>query len=567
VTQLRELRAPERDAALPAPVARRLGLPGAASARTYVGAATDWLAARPARAWCSSPEDEVVYQAFLGPFLGFAGETGTLCSLVCHLPFLVEDLGATTVLLLPLLQRGAARAKGTTGSPFAVADHRRLDPALNGFDADVEVVWAALVAACRRIGVRLGMILPLATIAIDAPRIAAAPELVHWWQAGPEETLAGEAAAGAPWQVEATPAPAALERFVAAPEPDALRAVDGLFVAADAHGRPVTVANAYPDPVAADAATYTWRDVAAIRFTRDVAPAPHRGPVRGGENPAASAFIRAVLAHRVSADGGALLADVSSALPATVLAGCVPPYPETMLVAEQLWSYRERAPFEFVTGPLVPCVAAHTRAPAVLARSLAHHLSLLAESDDARWFFAGAANHDSVPCPERWTRALLTLFCLLPRSVPFVYSGTEMASEAPTNLEFGDLGGQPHPPESELLLFSQSAVAVDVAALTRFTAFWRDLLALRAALGTAGGAPATITGVAQDGLVVSARIAGVLVAVNCSPSASACVPVEETAAVLGTAPLTRRGGTVELEPVSTLVAAPAGLSRLGAFFT
>lgn len=568
--------APQTTAALPEPVAQRLGLPDATARGVYLQAATEWLADRPPREYRASGENEVVYQAFLGPFLGFAGETGTLCSLTCHLPFVIEDLRATAILLLPLLRRGTARKKGTTGSPFAVCDHRKLDPAMGGFASPLstELAWGTLVAECRRIGVRLGMILPLATIAIDARQIAEIPGLVHWWRAEPTETLRGQVVGDAPtdWQVEAIPAADALDRFVAPPAPEAIREVlcDGarLFTATDPAEHAISVANAYPDPVVPDVTTYSWHDVAAIRFTSGVAPVSYRGDHATGDNQVAIDFVREVVTRRLETDGGALLADVSSALPSDVLQACVPPYPQTMLVAEQLWSYDERDPFAFVTGPLIPCVAAHTRAPGVLARSLAYHLNLLGESTDARWFFAGVANHDSVPCPESWTRALLTLFCLLPRSVPFLYSGTEFGCETPTNIEFGELGDSPRPAESDLLLFSQSPVAVGSGELAGFTAFWRDLLTLRAACGTAHDPPRSISAVAHCDLLVSVRLGHLLVVVNCDPQHSRRVTLDDPSAVAvaATAPFEVLQLGIDAGPASTLLIGSAALLDAGASF-
>jgi hypothetical protein len=570
------------------PVARRLEVASTQSRAAHLRAAISWLDRRPSCKLRVSGEAEVVYQAFLGPFLGFEGELGTLCSFACHLPFVLADLRATTILLLPILRCGTSRKKGRTGSPFAVSGHLELDPAVSGFapNVAVDIVWAAMVAACRRVGVRLGMIVPLATISIDSPLIAERPDLVHWWTAHPTELLTGEPTdneASSPtrpaWQVEAIPAADVLHRFTSPPSPEAVREIicggDRLFVAEAASGQQISVANAYPDPVVADAATYSWQDVAAVRFADGVAPVEYG---RASEmppdrvNPVAADFVRDVLCRRLACDGGVLLADVSSAVPSDVLAECVPRYPETMLVAEQLWRFRDRGPFEFVSGPLIPCVAAHSRAPSVLARSLAHHLELLARTDDAGWFFAGVANHDSAPCSGRWARALLTLFCLLPRSVPFLYSGTEFGCRSATNMEFGEFGGLSRPADDELLLFSQAPVAVAVHKLERFQAFWCDLLDLREALGTARGDPSTITEVAQDALVVSARIGNVVAVINCDPSRAHLVNLKvedigEVPGVIGTEHVRRAHDAFVIEPVSTIVVVPRdSLQAVGSSF-
>jgi hypothetical protein len=58
------------------------------------------------------------------------------------------------------------------------------------------------------------------------------------------------------------------------------------------------------------------------------------------------------------------------------------------------------------------------------------------------------------------------VFSILPRSVPFLYSGTEFGCAAPTNLEFGsrpDAGDWPT--DDELLLFSPRPLDVADSAL------------------------------------------------------------------------------------------------------
>ncbi len=569
---------PRQIVSLPGPVRSRLGLGASTHPRAdYLEAATEWLADRSSRPLRSCGGEEVIYQAFLGPFLGFDGESGTFCSLICHLPFLLEDLRATTILLLPILRRGTARKKGGTGSPFAVSDPLSLDPSVSGLspEAPVDAAWEALVGECRRIGVRLGMIVPLATISIDAPVIRRSPDLVHWWVAEPTELLTGEPAndrspgpgSGA-WKVEAVPAPRALHRFTAPPASEEIDQIacgeDSLYVAQDSNGRRLSVANAYPDPVVEDATTYAWQDVAAVRFANVAAPISYgdgRSSSQTAPNPVAVDFVRDVVRHRVACDGGVLLADVSSAIPSEALTQTVPPYPETMLVAEQLWEFRDREPFEFVSGPLIPCVAAHSRAPGVLAESLAYHLDLLAQTSDASFFFAGVANHDSVPCPSRLARALLMLFCLLPRSVPFLYSGTESACQVPTNMEFGELAGQPRPFEQDLLLFTQDPVVVDAEGLGQFKRFWQDLLHLREELGTANEEPTSISGVARDELVVSARIGDVVAIVNCDPSSAQRVRIENLSArddmgVVASDRFRISSGSLEMPAISTTLVAP-----------
>lgn len=179
-----------------------------------------------------------------------------------------------------------------------------------------------------------------------------------------------------------------------------------------------------------------------------------------------------------------------------------------LLIAEELWRFWAPPPFEAVTGPLVPCVAAHWSDPSTLARSLAYHLRLLSSTPDVREHLAGVANHDGLPCPPAWVRSLLTLFCILPFSIPFLYSGTEFGCDVPTNLEFGTLPADVRrPSEDELLLFSPRPVPVNEEALSEFQRFWTDLLTLRnvvASLRSDGDE--TVQEVAEVGPVVSGRV-------------------------------------------------------------
>lgn len=517
-----------RPVGLPAPVTGRLGLTRAFTDADAFSSAVDWFESRPERYLCRDPADEVIYEAFLGPFLGFRGELGTLLSLTCFLPFLIENLAATSVILLPLLKRGRVRRKGTAGSPFAVANHSRLHPGTSGFDGiEQEEVWHALVAATRRVGVRMGMVLPLATVAMDSAHILSNPSTVYWWRAEPDELLTGEPLEGE-WPAfvtRARPVSTALDLFTEPPSPGdvALLAVgeDRFWVSRDGNGGAIAVANAYPDPVVGDQATYAWRDVAAIRFTTGIVPGRYAANSDEGEplqTPHASeAFLLEALQERRAAGETVLLADVSASLPARLLEQALEPYPETLLMAEQLWQFTDRRPFNFVTGPLAPCVAAHWADPDTMAESLLYHLELHARTEHRRWFMASVANHDTLPCPFSLSRPLLTLLALLPQSVPFLYSGTEFGCEVVTNLEFGTLPPErSQPTEFGLLLFSPVPIDVDEGRLAEFQGFWAELLKLRKALADLLGADAGPTNLKREGMVVCGKIGEVEFAFNCA---------------------------------------------------
>jgi hypothetical protein len=111
-------------------------------------------------------------------------------------------------------------------------------------------------------------------------------------------------------------------------------------------------------------------------------------------------------------------------------------------------------------------------------------------------------------------RPLLLAFALLPGSIPFLYSGAEYGTQVPTNLEFGSFDLKRALPPGGLLLFNHRPVERDEARLRAFVSFWRDVLTVRRALGTAALPPAAVHAVRRDGPVVSFGLAAHRVVVN-----------------------------------------------------
>ncbi|ABM40104.1 hypothetical protein [Polaromonas naphthalenivorans] len=249
---------------------------------------------------------------------------------------------------------------------------------------------------------------------------------------------------------------------------------------------------------------------------------------------------------------------MSSALPYEVLCELCLPYPQQLVVSEHLWSFQDRDPFEFVTGPLIPCVAAHYRNENLLAQSLSHHLGMLASTPCAPRYFAGVANHDSLPCPADVAECLLTAFVLLPGSVPFLYSGTEWDCAVATNLEFGSFELAQEVPAQGLLLFNHRPVTVDESRLTAFTAFWSVLLQLRRSLGTAVMPASSLQQVRRSGALVRFSVGAVEIVVNTGAEpARTDASNDSFGFMLGTRDFSFDGFQLTLAPRSTVVITPA----------
>ncbi|MFG3558675.1 hypothetical protein ACGGAQ_30310 [Micromonospora sp. NPDC047557] len=434
-----------------------------------------------------------VYQSFPRTFAALDGRIGTALTQIAFLPFLRNRLGIDVFVCLPAGRIGRANRKGARGSPFAVSDPFEIDaslcdPLLSGVPGLVQ--YRALTQACELLSIQAGSIVPMATLAMDSPLFAAVPELGYWWQAEPGQLVhCSSDARGLSRQPDLSPPdidPDAARRFVAAPDPATVTTTDGYHVShpPTPGEAPVTLANAFPDVLAGEAATYTWGDVATVRYGAGVVPAPagRPGPVVAGTRPAAWDLMPAIIAwrHRVLGEHFFLI-DVSPSVPPELLRrareisgaweprfedglgrlgagrlgpedavrlladlhaaaarGACNPAEDITFVGEELWAFDlPDTEFDAVCGPLAYCVSAHTHNIPVLAQSLLHHLCALEKRKTDSPYFAGVANHDTMP-PAPWASALLrVIYQFLPGAVPLTFSGTEWGATVVTNKEFG----------------------------------------------------------------------------------------------------------------------------------
>jgi len=438
-----------------------------------------------------------VYQSFPRTFASLNGRIGTALTQIAFLPFLRDRLGVDVFVCLPPSRIGRTNRKGRRGSPFAVTDPFDIDPSMGDpllSTIPPLVQYRALMQACDILGIRSGSIVPMATLAMDSPLFAALPSLGCWWHAEPGELVhCGPTTHGLSRQPDHS-APGidtnVVPRFVPAPDPAALMTAEGpagsyYVVPPSAAGdTPVTLANAFPDVLAGDATTYTWGDVATVRYGPGLVPAPAgrpRSAATGSRQPAWD-LMPAILAWRYHELGERVfLIDVSPSVPPKLLSraravagawkpdlaerlgqlgagrlapdevgrlvsdvrdarvrGARCPVEDLTIVGEELWDFElpdER--FDAVCGPLAYCVSAHTWNIPVLASSLLHHLRVIEDRQADSPYLAGVANHDTMP-PVPWASGLLRMiYHFLPGAVPLTFSGTEWGARVVTNKEFG----------------------------------------------------------------------------------------------------------------------------------
>jgi hypothetical protein len=444
-------------------------------------------------------QTDVVYLSFLRTGAALDGRIGTALSQLAFLPHL-SRLGVTVLLTLPTGTIGRANRKGTRGSPFAVADPFAVDPSLADPllpDLDATTQYRALVQACAMAGIRCGSIVPAATLALDSPLIGRFPEITYWWDMPPGTPLRpvghGHAASGSPDTVPGV-GPAVTGRFALPPSARAVTRADvaGASLWRSADG--LTPATACPDVLVGDAGTYTWADVAGVRFGSQLVP--ELGPVspqltrrdRAVQVVALSiAWRAAVLGERV------FWVDVAARIPPAALelasdlaeawderstrlctllssgdpagdgriatlvdeavrgAAACPQERRLRFIAEELYSFRTASrSHDAVVGPWVFCVAPFTRDLPTLRTSMRHHLRMLADArtGDAPpgngevmagtpLYLAGLGDHDTTPPDPALAAGLLTLSWLLPGSIPLLFTGHEHGSELVVNKEFG----------------------------------------------------------------------------------------------------------------------------------
>jgi hypothetical protein len=406
----------------------------------------------------------MAYGLFLPTFSALGDRLGTLLTVLPFLRFAREQLEADALILLPLSQMGQTNRKGHRGSPFATRDPFAIDaayadrllPQWSSHD-----LYRCVNEAANRAGLRIGSIVPLATVSIDSPLIARFPDLAYWWSAEPSRRLVAEGGgSGSGVRIRDRDR----TRFESPPSPEAVQqrlvAGEAFFVTDGSPGPVLTPCNALPDVSPDMNATYTWEDVVSVNYTALDHPVAHAEHSSAPEQRSRSAWsvMPEVVAWHLRHGEQVLQIDVLSSVPCDVVqegiavaqshaplivgGGCcsaaaTPIETRPWILGEELWSFTGPEAVDAIVGPFVYCAAPYARHPEQLVTSLDYHVRLLAETPSPKPFLAGVSTHDTVPLDPVTARPLLLFLWLLPGSVPFVFSGAEHGAMVPCNREFG----------------------------------------------------------------------------------------------------------------------------------
>ncbi|MET0116198.1 MAG: hypothetical protein ABW090_02115 [Sedimenticola sp.] len=515
--------------------------------------------------------DECVYAWYIDAFPVANPALGAVTNILVAMPWFRHAFEITNLISLPLFPRGNARRKGVAGSPFAVRNFDFLAPSSHPSGGSADSAWAALTALARSIGVRLGMNIPVATIAIDSPIVAAVPDLVHWWHAHPSQVVTGhvirpETPSG---DRAATPYDSADFEMAPAPTSDKIRfetTPEGtLAVARDPDGRLASVVNAFPDPVIDLSETSAWKDVAGLRVFEDNRPRVFGRSIEDRcDLPVSSAYrshISSIAKHRRKAGDRCCIVDVSSALPVRRRRRPSLRHPELFVVAEQLDDFTDPNAFEFVQGPLVSRVAPRAYAPEKCAKELHQQLRRLTElcrnNCDTR-FFAGVSNHDGVPADFEFGMALTLAFNALPNTIPFIYSGSEWGETRISNIGFGTPPPGVDLSEEALLLFSPVPIRPNAQRLAQFRKFWGNLTRMRKLIFAEGWMRERVEFfVERTGLLVHGGWGNVRFVINCGHEPQDLKPLLANRGIRFSA------GFINEDSVSNLCAARCAVVEVG----
>ncbi|NTW11595.1 MAG: alpha-amylase, partial [Chlorobiaceae bacterium] len=108
-------------------------------------------------------------------------ETGTLLKAIALLPYL-KKIGVNTVYLLPLTEIGMESRKGSLGSPYAVKNPMKLDPALSepALGLTAETLFRAFVEAAHLLGMHVVLEFVFRTASVDSDWVKDHPEWFYW---------------------------------------------------------------------------------------------------------------------------------------------------------------------------------------------------------------------------------------------------------------------------------------------------------------------------------------------------------------------------------------------------
>ncbi|MGM0609341.1 MAG: hypothetical protein ACQESP_13105 [Candidatus Muiribacteriota bacterium] len=113
---------------------------------------------------------------------------GTLLKTIAVLPFISEECGFNSIMLLPHFLRSDKFKKGNFGSPYSVKDYYRIDPYLADpvCEAHEEELFAAFIEGAHKLGMKVFIDMVPRTAARDSLWILENPEWFYWIK--PENT-------------------------------------------------------------------------------------------------------------------------------------------------------------------------------------------------------------------------------------------------------------------------------------------------------------------------------------------------------------------------------------------
>lgn len=420
---------------------------------------------------------------------GWSAE-GTLLKLLSLLPYL-HRLGVTTIVLLPIFERGRVGQKGNLGSPYAVRhpfrlDHDLVEPAL-GMAADD--MLRAFVAAAHALGMKVILEVVLRTASIDSELAQSHPEWFYWIreaaatsEAFHKPDFTDSALLQATKLIEAgvcagLPAPSVdyQQQFTTVPH-DVLHDEHG-WLGLMSDGTRVRIPGAFADWPPNDPQPL-WSDVTYLRLHdhpeyRYMAYNTIRYYEAELERPTYRLsgvwnFMASILPHwiRLYQVDGAMI-DMGHALPAALQQRVIEEAralrPDFILLEENFAIGHESA----VAGydAVVGYMPLHLHEPS----SVRAFVERAARKDLPVRYFATPETHNTPRAASRdggfdFSVAMWTFARCLPRSIPFLHAGMELAETMPVNTGLGFTSEDLlHLHTDDLPLFSSSRLPWDTA--------------------------------------------------------------------------------------------------------
>ena len=462
--------------------------------------------------------NDIVYSVFFRSFAACNGEIGTPLKFILFLRHLMQHYGITTIVSLPTSVIGDTQKKGSRGSPFAIADPFHVDPSLSDpllFDVSTDTQYRAYIQAAHCLGIKAGSVVPLSTLSIDSDLFIQYPSLGYWWTAPPGQKLYAEHMTDlnissrlmSTSRIDISQYSKKL--FVEPPTQEqvfVLNTQQGNFICAyktlDGQRTLITIANAVPDPIAGRKESYTWSDVAAIRYTKSHIP-PFQGvkqELDWDSTLTSWSIMPYILQYREEFYGeDVVLIDANQSVPVDITKiGKRVECPSTLpvkhennigIIIEELWHFDSPSGHEksTVVGPLVFCVGPHSYNSATFHTSLRYHLQLLSNRHQKNLYYGGFGNHDTRPINPELLPLIIMITALLPGSVPALFSGQEHGASLIVNKEFGFNLSEIDTTlnDANLALFNDLPVQrnhlLDEIGCTHIKQTWRLALQLRAA--------------------------------------------------------------------------------------